>query len=92
MSIASLWEMAIKLNLGKLHLEVPFSDLQELLEQFLIETLPISFVDTENYLSLPLHHRDPFDRILVAQAITNSLSILSADTAFDSYSIHRVWT
>jgi PIN domain nuclease of toxin-antitoxin system len=44
------------------------------------------------YLSLPLHHRDPFDRILIAQAMNSSLSIASADIAFDAYeTIHRVW-
>jgi PIN domain nuclease of toxin-antitoxin system len=91
LSIASLWEIAIKLNIGKLTLQVPFSDLPELLERFLIETLPIEFADTAQYLSLPLHHRDPFDRMLIAQAMTNSLAIASADTAFDAYPIQRMW-
>ncbi|MBW4622422.1 MAG: type II toxin-antitoxin system VapC family toxin [Cyanosarcina radialis HA8281-LM2] len=90
-SIASLWELAIKLGLGKLSLQSSFHDLQAVLEQLLIKILPISFADTERYLNLPLHHRDPFDRILVAQAINNSLAIVSADVAFDAYPIQRVW-
>ncbi|MBE9140597.1 type II toxin-antitoxin system VapC family toxin [Nodosilinea sp. LEGE 07088] len=53
-SIASLWEIAIKLNLGKLTLEIAFADFRRLLERFLIETLPISFANTEEYLRLAL--------------------------------------
>ena len=90
-SIASLWEISIKMGLGKLKLENSFHQLEALLSQHAIETLPITFADTETYLSLPLHHRDPFDRILIAQTINRSLSIISADTAFDSYSIDRLW-
>jgi PIN domain nuclease of toxin-antitoxin system len=91
LSIASLWELAIKLGLGKLSLQSSFHELQTVLEQLLIEILPISFVDTECYLSLPLHHRDPFDRILISQAINRSFVIVSSDAAFDAYPIHRVW-
>ena len=91
LSIVSLWEIAIKLNLGKLNLEIAFSDFQGLLNRFLIEILPISFANVEEYLGLVLHHRDPFDRMLIAQAITNSLIIVSADKAFDAYPIQRLW-
>lgn len=90
-SVASLWEIAIKLGLGKLTLQVPFHELRELLEKFSIKALSISFDDTSRYLTLPLHHRDPFDRILVAQLMNHSLTLLSRDTAFDAYSIQRVW-
>ncbi|MFM7448854.1 MAG: type II toxin-antitoxin system VapC family toxin [Leptolyngbyaceae cyanobacterium] len=90
-SIASLWEIAIKLGLGKLKLDNPFHELETLLERLSVEMLPIAFADTETYLSLPLHHRDPFDRILIAQAINRSLSIITADPAFDAYAIERVW-
>ncbi|WP_017298923.1 type II toxin-antitoxin system VapC family toxin [Nodosilinea nodulosa] len=90
-SIASIWEIAIKLGLGKLALENPFSALEELLTELEIEILQISFKDAEQYLTLPLHHRDPFDRMLIAQAITHSLAVVSVDTAFDAYPIQRVW-
>ncbi|MGL4374828.1 MAG: type II toxin-antitoxin system VapC family toxin [Microcoleaceae cyanobacterium] len=91
LSIASLWEISIKLGLGKLSLQNSFSELEEVLQQLKIEVLPITFSDTECYLNLPLHHRDPFDRVLVAQAMNNSLVLISHDRAFDAYSIERVW-
>ncbi|HEY9645997.1 MAG TPA: type II toxin-antitoxin system VapC family toxin [Chroococcidiopsis sp.] len=90
-SVASLWEIAIKLGLEKLSLKVSFQDFQGLLEQFSIKILPILFEDTVSYVMLPLHHRDPFDRILVAQSITHSLTLISRDVAFDAYPIQRVW-
>lgn len=62
-----------------------------LLSRLSIEILPITFADTEAYLRLPLHHRDPFDRILIAQAMNRSLSIVTADSAFDAYTIDPVW-
>ena len=91
-SIVSIWEISIKIGLNKLTLENPFSELEELLKYLKITILPISFADTECYLTLPLHHRDPFDRMLIAQAITNILEIMSADRVFDSYQIKRLWT
>ncbi|PSB63592.1 PIN domain nuclease, partial [filamentous cyanobacterium CCP1] len=91
-SIASLWEIAIKLGLGKLELRRPFQDLQEDLRQFAIEILPITFADTANYLTLPLHHRDPFDRLLIAQALNRSLILISRDANFDAYSLQRLWS
>lgn len=90
-SIASVWEIAIKLGLGKLALQNPFNELEELLTELEIETLQISFKDAGQYLALPLHHRDPFDRMLIAQAMKNSLAIVSADPAFDAYNVQRVW-
>ncbi|OKH31704.1 twitching motility protein PilT [[Phormidium ambiguum] IAM M-71] len=91
-STASLWEISIKINLGKLQLNRSFQDLRKELQYINAQLLPITFEDTENYISLPLHHRDPFDRILVVQAINNSLVLISRDTAFDAYSIQRLWS
>ena len=90
-SIASLWEISIKLGLGKLSLQNSFSELEGLLKQLQIEILPIAFADTECYLSLPLYDRDPFDRILIAQVINRSLVMLSQDTVFDAYAVQRLW-
>src|SRR4028119_1279378 len=67
-SIASIWEISIKINIGKLQLKRPFQDIPKELQYINAQLLPITFEDTESYLSLPLNHRDPFDRILVAQA------------------------
>ncbi|WP_017660404.1 type II toxin-antitoxin system VapC family toxin [Baaleninema simplex] len=91
-SIASLWEISIKLGLGKLSLQNSFSDLGRVLQQLQIEILSITFSDTERYLHLPLHHRDPFDRILVAQAMNRSLVLMSRDPAFEAYDIQRLWS
>jgi PIN domain nuclease of toxin-antitoxin system len=90
-SIASLWEIAIKQGLGKLQLQRPFQDLEPALAQLNIQILSITFSDTETYLSLPLHHRDPFDRILVAQAINRTLILVSRDAHLDAYPIQRLW-
>ena len=92
LSIASLWEISIKLGLGKLRLQNSFSELEVVLQQLKIEVLLITFSDTECYLDLPLHHRDPFDRILVAQAMNHSLVLISRDLAFDAYDLQRVWS
>ncbi|WP_459195196.1 PIN domain-containing protein [Nostoc sp. FACHB-892] len=53
--------------------------------------LPITFTDTLQFRYLPLHHRHPFDRIVVAQAMNHSLVLISRDSAFDAYNIQRVW-
>ncbi len=90
-SIITLWEIAIKLSINKLELQFQFEELANFLDELDIELLPLSFEDTKCYVALPLHHRDPFDRILIAQATTNSLIIVSADSTFDAYSIQRVW-
>lgn len=89
-SMISLWEISIKMNIGKLKLDASFSDLLTFLKKFKINILPITILDIEYYLNLPLHHRDPFDRILVAQAINNQLILISCDPAFDNYSIERL--
>jgi PIN domain nuclease of toxin-antitoxin system len=90
-SIASLWEIAIKVNIGKLTLKTPFISIQQNLNTLGIDITPITFADTETYLSLPLHHRDPFDRILVAQAIARNLILVSRDALLDAYPIQRQW-
>ncbi|MBE9062603.1 type II toxin-antitoxin system VapC family toxin [cf. Phormidesmis sp. LEGE 11477] len=90
-SIASLWEISIKMGLGKLTLDNSFHELEALLSRLSIEILPVTFADTETYLRLPLHHRDPFDRILVSQAMNCSLFIITADSAFNAYAIDPIW-
>ena len=93
-SIASLWEISIKVNLGKLQLNRSFQELLEELDFINAEFLPISIEDTQTYMNLPLlqQHREPFDRMLIAQAINHSLVIVSSDQAFDHYEIQRVWS
>lgn len=92
LSIASLWEVAIKLKIGKLLLQRPYETIGPIIETSDILLLPISFADTVQIRDLPLHHRDPFDRMLIAQAMNHQLSIISADAAFDAYPIQRLWS
>ncbi len=92
LSAASLWEMAIKLSLGKLSLAQPF---EVLIPQQMrlngIKLLGIEIEHTAAVSKLPFHHHDPFDRLLIAQAMVEQIPIVSADTAFDTYSIKRLW-
>jgi PIN domain nuclease of toxin-antitoxin system len=92
LSIASLWEIAIKLNLGKLSLQRDYETIGAAIEASDILVLPILFEDTVQVRHLPLHHRDPFDRILISQSISHDLPIISADKKFDLYEIKRIWS
>ena len=90
-SIASFWEISIKLAIGKLSLQSNFDDIEARFTSTRFQLLPISIRDTVQLRQLPLHHKDPFDRILIAQAVNNTLSLASADAAFDAYPIQRIW-
>lgn len=91
-SSASLWEMAIKFSIGKLELGQPFETLfPAQLENNSIEILGISVEHLKAVCSLPFHHRDPFDRLIIAQAQVEKLPIISTDTIFDRYGIKREW-
>jgi len=92
LSIASLWEIAIKVNLEKLTLGKPFEELfPEQLHFNSIEILPITVDSLIKLIVLPLHHRDPFDRLIIAQALVEGLPIIGRDTAFDAYGVSRQW-
>ena len=91
LSIASLWEIAIKLNLGKLSLQRNYQTIESELKSSDISLLPISFIDTLQIYNLPLHHRDPFDTMLIAQAMNRALVLISRDNKFDAYPIQRLW-
>lgn len=92
LSVASVWEIAIKAGIGKLSLPKPFADF--ILEQLAlndITLLPIRVIDCERVISLPFHHRDPFDRMIIAQALVDYIPIVSVDAAFDAYDVRRLW-
>ncbi|MBU1615983.1 type II toxin-antitoxin system VapC family toxin [bacterium] len=92
LSVASLWEMAIKVSLGKLKLDQPFERLIPYqLKLNGIDLLEIKIQHTAIVSKLPFHHRDPFDRLLVAQAMVGQMPIVSADTTLDAYTITRMW-
>lgn len=91
-SVATCWEITIKAGLGKIKLGVTS---QEFLSRALaitgFELLPIALEHATFVEKLPPHHRDPFDRLLVAQALVEGLSIVSADALFDAYGARRCW-
>ena len=92
LSVASVWEIAIKVSLGKLHLEQPLDVLipQQLLMNH-IELLGITLQHAAVVAKLAFHHRDPFDRLLIAQAIAEQIPVISHDPAFDAYPVQRRW-
>jgi PIN domain nuclease of toxin-antitoxin system len=75
-SIVSIWEIAIKINIGKLNVKTDFQEIEQNLVTQDISILSIAIPDANTYLSLPLYHRDPFDRILIAQSINFDLTII----------------
>lgn len=91
-SVASLWEMAIKFSIGKLNLGRPFAELfPEQLVDNSIEILGITVDHLRAVCDLPFHHRDPFDRLIIAQAVVEQMPIISVDTILDSYGVKREW-
>jgi len=84
-SIASLWEIAIKINIGKLDLHIPFKKLQKEVLNNNFTIFPIEFTHTVQLSKLEPIHRDPFDRILISQALVENLTIISKDTTFSAY-------
>ena len=92
LSVVSLWEIAIKVSLGKLQLLQPFETLiSQQLRLNAIALLGITPHHTAGIIALPFHHRDPFDRLLIAQAQAEQMLIVGGDPAFDAYSITRLW-
>ncbi|MFP3943258.1 MAG: type II toxin-antitoxin system VapC family toxin [Alphaproteobacteria bacterium] len=83
-SIASVWEIAIKTSLGKLHTP---GDLPEQMAANEIRPLPISMDHARQTTTLPFHHRDPFDRMLIAQARTEGLTLITADARISDYDV-----
>ncbi|NCR55994.1 MAG: type II toxin-antitoxin system VapC family toxin [Microcystis aeruginosa L211-07] len=92
LSVASVWEMQIKLQLGKLQLNL---SLQELIKnQITINNLEILSIDLAHIWTLATlihYHKDPFDRLLISQSITEIMPILSIDEIFDRYPVQRIW-
>jgi PIN domain nuclease of toxin-antitoxin system len=94
-SIASLWEISIKSALGKLKISNPFETVIDDVIQSEIDILPIDFTHLVIQNKLPFHHKDPFDRIIISQALAENIDIISKDAIFDNY-LHnskfiRIW-
>lgn len=91
-SIASIWEMAIKVNIGHLKFKQPFNKL--VANQLKINQYRLLNLELEHFyrlINLDLHHRDPFDRLIISQALVEDIPVVSRDEKFDSYDIVRVW-
>lgn len=91
-SPASFWEIAIKISLGRLALQKPYEDFVDAcLNRYGFMLLPISPKHTGAVITLPFHHKDPFDRLLVAQALIEKIPIVNCDALLDQYGIQRIW-
>jgi PIN domain nuclease of toxin-antitoxin system len=88
---ATLWEMAIKLSIGKLEMKNPYHDLPKLMWENGIEILTIEFEHFEYIINLPFHHKDPFDRIIIAQSIIEKMPLISIDGCFKDYPVDLIW-
>lgn len=92
LSVASVWEITTKASLGKLELPGSVASfLDEQLAATRTSVLPITLQHAVRTADLPCHHRDPFDRLLVAQALYEKLPLLSGDPALDDYEVERIW-
>jgi PIN domain nuclease of toxin-antitoxin system len=91
-SLVSLWEIAIKIKTGKLNtIGSSVAYIRDEMDAYGMELLPIRYDHVLQLESLPHHHSDPFDRLLIAQALTENLPILTSDKAFKPYGVKLVW-
>lgn len=92
LSAGSIWEIAIKIGLGKLVLNQPYlAWMSQAFSELDITVLPITVEYADAQASLPRHHTDPFDRLIVAQALVERVPIVSADASIDAYGVTRLW-
>lgn len=90
-SVASWWEMAVKCSLGKLHLDDPFDVFVKQRTREGFRTLSIETSHLPALVSLPFHHRDPFDRLIICQAIQEKMPVCSIDGNFSRYAVELIW-
>lgn len=91
-SMASCWEIAVKVSVGKLTLAEPYAVfVPREIAAIRLLILPVEMAHVSAVATLPLHHRDPFDRLLVAQSLTERMPLVSADPLFDPYGVTRLW-
>jgi PIN domain nuclease of toxin-antitoxin system len=92
LSAASVWETAIKVSIGKLQLPQPIKQIVETeISKNDLKLLDLKLPHLELIESLPFHHKDPFDRLLIAQAQVENLTVVGVDAAFDPYGVKRLW-
>ena len=92
LSPASYWEIAIKISLGKYELNEPLDEfVNREVSNNDISILPISTQHAQTVIKLPFHHKDPFDRMVIAQSLTEGMTILSKDDQFAAYGVAQIW-
>ena len=91
LSVASLWEITIKNQIGKLTLGLSLEELFEYTDRNRIEIIQISYEHLLTLSKLPAHHNDPFDRIIISQSIVENLTLISKDKGFKKYKIKQQW-
>ena len=91
MSVATFWEIAIKSSLNKLEMQIPIQQLKQLIWENGIEVLPITIEDALFVSQLHFYHKDPFDRLLVAQSTNENMILVSRDEAMPLYNVQTIW-
>ncbi|RYZ19068.1 MAG: type II toxin-antitoxin system VapC family toxin [Chitinophagaceae bacterium] len=90
-SVASIWEIAVKVSLQKLEFAHPLSQLEQLMQQNGFLLLDVSLPHALQVATIPFHHRDPFDRLLISQAMCENMALLSRDGNFGAYEVEVIW-
>ena len=92
LSAATIWELAIKYGQGKITLSMPYRIwLETAITDLKLELLPVTVEYAERQSTLPAHHKDPFNRMMIAQVLVENIPIVSIDAAFDPYGVLRIW-
>jgi PIN domain nuclease of toxin-antitoxin system len=92
LSAATVWELAIKAGQGKIILAMPYRQWMETaIADLKLEILPVTVEYAERQSVLPPHHKDPFDRLMMAQALVNGIAVVGADETFDAYGVTCIW-
>lgn len=91
-SPASYWEIAIKVSIGRLSLQQPYEHFIDVcLDRYGFAILPVEPSHAAALITMPFHHKDPFDRLLVAQAVVEDIPLISGDALLDQYAVRRLW-
>lgn len=92
LSSASLWEITIKQQIGKLNLQIPLKELFVFADRNQFEIIPTTYEHLLTLSKLPNHHNDPFDRLIISQAISENLTVISKDKEFGKYKVKLKWS
>lgn len=92
LSAATIWELAIKFGQGNIVLAMPYRQWMETaIADLKLNILPVTVEYAERQTMLPAHHKDPFDRLMIAQSLVDGIAVVGADVAFDAYGVTRIW-